>query len=84
MYRRYAVEGSDGVDNGYGIFDYSQLAAQWGIFMSVVIFYVAQSATYPHIAQSFHEKRVAADLLKAETETETEPETETETDAETF
>jgi hypothetical protein len=70
MYRRYAVEGSNGISVG-GVFDADQVTAQWGIFMSVVMFSLIQSSTYKHVAQSFHEKRSAADMLEIETDAKT-------------
>ncbi len=65
MYRRYIVETGSGISPG-GVFDEDQLAAQWGIMLSTVVIALIQNAAYPHIAQTFHEDRVEADLLAAQ------------------
>lgn len=67
MYRRYEVEGTDGLTED-GVFDADQLGAQWAIMASVVVSAVIQMAAYPHIAQTFHEDRVEADYLAAKSE----------------
>jgi hypothetical protein len=71
LYRRYAVEGSDGLSEG-GVFDESQISAQWYVFLSFALITIVQSSAYPHIAQHFHEARYEADLVEAELVEETQ------------
>jgi hypothetical protein len=64
MFRRYATEGSNGLDSG-GVVDQDVVSAQWFAFLSFCLITVVQSSAYPHIAQHFHEARYEADFAVA-------------------